>query len=133
MLCAAYTGGRMEIVMLKRSEIRIRDPFILTDNENSNTSGVSYFEKYSEVAKMKEGEVALIADSDNKVVSIVVKKNINADAYYFDTLSGEIVYMVNGEGFDSFLKDEAKKIDYTVNDYAVNQFKVKKIKDGSEQ
>ena len=34
MLCAAYTGGRMEIVMLKRSEIRIRDPFILTDNEN---------------------------------------------------------------------------------------------------
>ena len=82
---------------------------------------------------MKEGEVALIADSDNKVVSVVVKKNINADAYYFDTLSGEIVYMVNGEGFDSFLKDEAKKIDYTVNDYAVNQFKVKKIKDGSEQ
>ncbi|MBE6781243.1 MAG: hypothetical protein E7540_00745 [Ruminococcaceae bacterium] len=109
------------------------DIVILTDNENSNTSGVSYFEKYSEVAKMKEGEVALIADSDNKVVSIVVKKNINADAYYFDTLSGEIVYMVNGEGFDSFLKDEAKKIDYTANDYAVNQFKVKKIKDGSEQ
>lgn len=106
---------------------------ILTDNEDTNSGEASYFEKYSEVAKMKEGEVALIADSDNKVVSIVVKKNINADAYYFDTLSGEIVYMVNGEGFDSFLKDEAKKIDYTVNDYAVNQFKVKKIKDGSEQ
>ena len=108
------------------------DITILTDNDGASSGLATVFTKYADVAKLKDGEVAIIADSDNKVVHIVVKKDINADKYYLDNLSDEVVYMVNGEGFDKFLAEQAKALDYTVNNYAVNRFKVNKIKDGSE-
>ena len=109
-----------------------KDITILTDYEDTSGSVASYFTKYAEVDKLEQGKAAVIADSDDKMVYVVYKKDINADPYYLEELTSEIVYMVHGEGFDNSLKEEAKKLDYTVNNYAVDRFKVKKIKDGTE-
>lgn len=108
------------------------DITVITDNDGASSGLATVFTKYADVKKLKDGEVAIIADSDNKVVHIVVKKDITADKYYLDNLSDEVVYMVNGDGFDKYLAEQAKALDYTVNNYAVNRFKVNKIKDGSE-
>ncbi len=108
-----------------------QDIVILTDYDETTAAETTYFKKYSEVAKLKTGEAAVIADSDDKKVYVILKKDINSDPYYLEELTGEIVYMVNGDGFDKFLTEESKKLEYTVNDYAVDRFKVKKIKDGT--
>ena len=55
-----------------------------------------------------------------------------ADEYYLDALSDEIRYLLKADEYDTFLKDTAAKLDYDINKFAVNQFKVKKIYDGSE-
>ena len=100
----------------------------LTDGEIKLAPGTMY----GSLAKMEKDAVSLIHDEDAKVFYIVVKKDINEDPYYLETLTEEIIYLLKGDEYDKFLDDTAKALDYTVNDYAVNQFKVKKIYDGSE-
>ena len=109
------------------------DIVILTDNDKTSSGVAQTFTKYSDVAKLKDGEVAIIADSDNKKVYVVVKKDINADEYYLNKISDEVVYMVNGEGYDKLLEEAASKLDCKVSSFAIGQFKVSKIEDGSKQ
>ena len=103
---------------------------VLTKNEDSYNA--TYFEKYDEVEKLEADAVVLLHDEDAKAYYIVVKKDINADEYYLDNLNDEILYLLKSDEFDDFLKDTASKLDYEVNKYAANQFKVKNIYDGSE-
>jgi hypothetical protein len=105
---------------------------VVTKYENTYTSNVTFISKYADVEKLKDGEVALIHDEDAKTYYVVVKKDINADPYYLDTLTQEILYLLKTDEFDKLLKDTAKGLEVTVNKYAVNQFKVKKIFDGSQ-
>lgn len=105
---------------------------VLTKYEDAYSGESRYFTKYEDVEKLAEGEVALIHDEDAKAYYIVVKKDVMADEYYLDALSDEIRYLLKSDEYDTFLKDTAAKLDYDINKFAVNQFKVKKIYDGSE-
>ena len=116
----------------KEEEKKPKDSDITILSKNEDTYGATYFAKYADVEKLKADEVALIHDEDAKAYYIVVKKDINADEYYLDDLTDEIRYLLKSDEFDKFLKDTASKLDYEVNKYAINQFKVKKIYDGSE-
>ena len=105
---------------------------ILTKYEDTYTGEATLFEKYEEVEKLKADEVALIHDEDAKAYYIVVKKDITADEYYLEALTDEILYLLKSDEFDTMLNDTAAKLEYEVSNYAVNQFKVKKIYDGSD-
>lgn len=105
---------------------------VLTDYEDTYSGEATLFTKYDEVEKLENGGVALIHDEDAKCYYIVVKKDISADPYYLDALSDEILYLLKAEEFDTMLKDTADALDYEVSSYAIGQFKVKKIYDGSE-
>ncbi|MEE0928814.1 MAG: hypothetical protein UIG59_06450 [Acutalibacteraceae bacterium] len=105
---------------------------LLTKYEETYTAGSTYFKKYADVAKLEKDGAALIHDEDAKTFYIVVKKDINEDPYYLDTLTEEIIYLLKSDEYDKFIEDTYKALDYTVNDYAVNQFKVKNIFDGSQ-
>ena len=65
-------------------------------------------------------------------LAVVVKKDITADEYYLEALTDEILYLLKSDEFDTMLNDTAAKLEYEVSNYAVNQFKVKKIYDGSD-
>ncbi len=106
---------------------------ILTDYEETHSGEAVFFTKYNEVEKLRNGDVALIHDEDAKCYYIVVKKNISTDPYYLESLDGEIRYLLKSEEFDTMLKDAAAALDYEVSSFAINQFKVKKIYDGSEE
>ncbi|MBQ1186508.1 MAG: hypothetical protein IIX54_02330 [Clostridia bacterium] len=105
---------------------------VLTKYEETYTGEATLFTKYEDVEKLGADEVALIHDEDAKAYYIVVKKDITADEYYLETLSDEIRYLLKSEEFDTLLKETAEKLDYTAHNYAINQFKVKKIYDGSD-
>lgn len=106
---------------------------VLTDYEDTYSGDATLFTKYDEVEKLKKDEVALIHDEDAKSYYIVVKKDINADPYYLEALTDEILYLLKSDEFDKMIKDTAASLDYEVSNYAINQFKVKKIFDGSEE
>ncbi len=106
---------------------------ILTDYEETYSGEATSFAKFEDVAKMELGAVELIQDTDAKAFYIVVKKDVNEDPYYLEALTDEILYLLKSDEYDKFLKDTAAKLDYEVSNYAINQFKVKKINDGSEQ
>lgn len=105
---------------------------ILTKYEDTYTGEASLFEKYEDVEKLEQDEVALIHDEDAKCYYIVVKQDITADEYYLEALTDEIIYLLKSDEYDTLLEDTASELEYDVNNYAVNQFKVKKIYDGSE-
>ena len=100
---------------------------------SENTGDAVAFSKFEEVKKLKEGETAIISDTDNKAYYIVVKKDINSDTYYRDEyLKSDILYVIKADEFEADILEYIKPLDFTVNDYAIGQFKVKKIKDGTK-
>ena len=107
---------------------------VFTKNEDADVSyGIaSTFNKYDEIAKLKNDEVALIHDEDAKSYYIVVKKDITEDEYYLEEGTPEILRSLKGDEYEDFVKDTTSKLDFKVSNYAINQFKVKKIYDGSD-
>lgn len=97
----------------------------------SDKTGLAY-DKFEDVKKMAVNTCEVISDETNKVIYLVVKKDINADSYYRDEyLMSDILYLLKGEEFDASIDKYIDELDYTVNKFAINQFKVKKIEDGS--
>jgi len=89
------------------------------------------FDLFSDIKAMKKDEVKVISDAENKIVYLVIKKDINSDSYYRDVqLEDDIISLLKEEDFKKEMDEYIDSLKYTVNDYAVNQFKVKKIYDG---
>ncbi len=105
---------------------------VLTSYEDTYSGAATYFEKFANVKKLEQGKTEIIDDGENKVMYLVMKKDVTKDKYYLDELTDEIRYLLKGDTFDKFLEDYSSKLEYTVNDYAIGQFKVKKIYDGTE-
>ncbi len=85
-------------------------------------------EHYKTIKEMKTGEVKVIEVKDTGYV-LVVKQDITADEYYLDSLDMTTRHLLKDDEFEKTIDDYAKKMTAEVNDYAVNQFKVKKIKE----
>ena len=105
---------------------------VLTSYEDTYSGVATYFEKFANVKKLEQGKTEIIDDGENKVMYLVMKKDVTKDKYYLDELTDEIRYLLKGDTFDEFLDDYSEKLEYTVNDFAIGQFKVKKIYDGTE-
>lgn len=97
----------------------------------SDKTGVP-FDKFDDVKKMEVGTCEVISDEESKVVYLILKKDINEDSYYKDEyLKSDLLYLVKGDEFDAEIDKAAKALEYSVNKFAINQFKVKNIDDGS--
>ena len=108
------------------------DIVILTDYEETYSGEAVLFDMYDDVKKLAKDKATLLHDEDNKCYYIVVKKDITQDSYYLDSLKEEILYLLKTDEFDKFLDETSSKLEYEVSKYAVNQFKVKNIYDGTE-
>ena len=78
---------------------------------------------------MATGEVKLIELEDDAGLILAVKQDITADPYYAETLDIATRHLIADEEFEADIKEYADGLTLEVNDYAVNQFKVKKIKE----
>ena len=105
---------------------------VLTSYEETYIGVATYFSKFANVKKLEEGKTEIIDDGTNKVMYLVLKKDVTADEYYLNKLTDEIRYLLKGKTFDDFLADYSSKLDYDVSDFAIGQFKVKNIYEGSE-
>lgn len=96
--------------------------------------GTSYAdEHYDTVKKMKNGEVKLIKLDNDGGYKLVVKKDIKADKYYLENLDSVARHSLKDEEFEKTIKEYVKGLEPEINKYAVNQFKVKKIKEPEYQ
>ena len=87
-----------------------------------------YFE---EVKKMATNEVKLITKDDSEGYVLVVKKDIKADPYYRENLDLTVRHLLKDDEFDKDMEELIKKTEAEVNGFAVDRFKVKKIKEPS--
>lgn len=90
---------------------------------------------YDTLKEMKNGEVKLIEKEDGAGYMLLVKKDILADEYYIKDkdASGVIRHFLKDEEFEKDIDDYVDKMDFDINKYAVDRFKVKKLKTGTEQ
>ena len=83
---------------------------------------------FDDIKKMAVGEVKVFEDGDAKVLRLVVRGDITTDDYYEENLYGTVLYMLYDEDFEKYLTELYSKLEIEINDYAVDNFKVKKIK-----
>lgn len=88
-------------------------------------------DRYEDVKAMATGEVKVIELDDNAGLVLAVKQDIAADPYYLDELDLTTRHLIADEEYEKDIKDYAAKMNCDINNYAVKQFKVKKIKEPS--
>ncbi len=84
---------------------------------------------YDEIKKMKTGDVKLIEDEEGNGYCLVIKQDIEADKYYLEDMDLTIRHLLKDEEYYEDQSEAAKKLEAEINKYAVNQFKVKNIKE----
>lgn len=90
-------------------------------------------EHYDTVKKMKTGEIKLIELEDKTGYVLVIKQDIKADEYYAENLDMTTRHLLKDEEFEADIAEYIKTLNKDVNNYAVKQFKVKKIVEPSYQ
>ena len=93
---------------------------------NEETSYSS--KQYETIKAMKTGEVKFVKDDENGYYYLFVKGDIKADPYYLENLKSTVLNDMKFEEFDAAVEAEAAKVDLETVAFAINQFKVKKIK-----
>ncbi len=88
-------------------------------------------DNFSEINKMATGEVKIITKENNAGYILVVKKDIKADPYYRETLDITVRQLLKGDEFNKDMEKLVKAAKADVSSYAVDRFKVKKIKEPS--
>ncbi len=89
---------------------------------------------YYDIAKgMKTGEIKVEETEDGTGVYLLVKQDIKADSYYLTELDSEARHLIADEEYEKTVDEYAKTLKADINNYAVKQFKVKKIVEPSYQ
>jgi len=83
-------------------------------------------DNYDTIKEMAIGEAKLITVENTGYV-LAVKQDIKADTYYLENLDMTVRHALKDKDFEKIIEKEAKKAKADINNYAVNQFKVKKI------
>lgn len=84
-------------------------------------------DQFDTIKEMATGEVKVIELEDDAGLILAVKQDITADPYYAETLDSSARHLIADEEFEADIKEYADGLTLDVNNYAVNQFKVKKI------
>ncbi len=86
---------------------------------------------YETIKALAVGDVKLIELEDKTGFVLAVKQDITADDYYLENLDMTARHLIADEEFEKIIEDYVKELKPEINKYAVNQFKVKKIKEPS--
>lgn len=86
-------------------------------------------DQYKTIKEMKVGEIKLIEKDEEAGYILAVKKDILADPYYLNNLDLTVRHLIVDKEFAADFQKYAKDLKVEIVDYAVNQFKVKKIKE----
>ena len=90
-------------------------------------------DRFDEIAKMATNEVKLITKDNKAGYILVVKKDIKADPYYRENLDSVVRHLLKDTEFNKDMAEQFKTAKTDISKYAVNRFKVKKIKEPSYQ
>ncbi len=85
-------------------------------------------DRYDTAKAMQINEIKLVEDEDNSGIAIIIKKNIALDPYYLENLDMSVRYLIAQDEYDEDIEKFIKTLKVEKTDYAINQFKVKKIK-----
>lgn len=96
---------------------------LLGSEDTSYTS-----DHYETVKGMAVNEVKLVELEDDGGYVILIKRDIQDDEYYLKNLDITVRHMIADDEYEEDIAKYATELDCNVNDYAVKQFKVKKIK-----
>lgn len=90
------------------------------------SSDTSYSDSdFSDIKKMAVGEIQILDNND--MLRLVQRCDITADDYYKEHLYGTVLNMLYDDDFDNYIAEFYDDYELTVNDFAVNRFKVKKL------
>ncbi len=81
---------------------------------------------FTDFAKLEVGKATVVKGTDG-YYRMVIRKDINADEYYFNQYSNEVTRILYGEEYEKFIEEEGKKLTITYDDYELNYLKPKKI------
>ena len=91
--------------------------------------GTSYASDHFDVVKaMKNGEIKEYTPEGSTEMYVFIKGDIMADSYYITELDGTIRYDMKHEEFEKALKEDSAKQEIETVAFAINRFKVEKIK-----
>ena len=85
-------------------------------------------DNFEEIKGMAVGDMKIIELEDDAGLKLVVRQDISADPYYLEQLTPTILWMLKEDEFNDSVKSEIETMTVEVNDYAVDRFKVKKLK-----
>ncbi len=86
-------------------------------------------EYYSKIKKMDKGEIKLFEKEDNAGFLLVIKQEIKDDKYYLENMDLTVRHLLKDDEYSKDMAALAEKLEAEINKYAVNQFKVKNIKE----
>lgn len=82
---------------------------------------------FDDIKKMKVGEVSVYTKIDGKVI-LIVRKDLSADKYYSENLKEPTLWLLKETDYVETYEKEIDDYKIDVSKFAINQFKVKKIK-----
>lgn len=95
--------------------------------------GTNYASSYYDSVKaMKNGEVKVEENEAGTALYIFLKQDIASDPFYLTDLDMEARHLIADEDYEKLITDYAKTLKPEINNYAVKQFKVKKIVEPSK-
>ena len=104
-------------------ELKPLDPHSTVVGAEDTTYAYDHFD---DIKAMATGEIKLLTPEEGGYI-LVVKLDVAADPYYVENLDLAVRNVIKGDEYEEDMNKYAKKLDTEINDYAVNQFKVKKI------
>ncbi len=90
-------------------------------------------EYFDEINKMATDEVKLIEKAEKAGYLLVVKKDIKADPYYLENYDIVVRHLLKDDEFNKDMAKLFKTAKVEISNFAVNRFKVKKIKEPEYQ
>ena len=99
-----------------------RHALIIGDKDSGYES-----DDFETVKAMALNEAKYTEVKDNGGVNVYVKRDLAADKYYIEQLDSTIRHLLKDEEYNKEIEEYAKKLELKKVDYAVKQFKVKKI------
>lgn len=121
-----YNGVTAEAPEMSTEEGSAKDKYAqVIGSEDTNYSSTHY----ETIKAMKTGETKVQDNESSTGLYLFVKQDIQADPFYLTDLDMEARHLIADEEYEKLIEEYADKLEPDINNYAVNQFKVKKIVD----
>ena len=94
----------------------------------SGAEGTSFEDENFETYKDYEFDAVQVVENATQTgYDLIIKRDISADAYFMDYLDSFARHTIADEDFEKEIDENSSKLKPEINNYAIGQFKVKKI------